>query len=144
MIACLFIVAYSADNPHGKMKFDCETCHSVDSFEDMTFDHNLTDYELKDRHETADCRGCHDIADFSKVKKNCISCHQDVHQAKMGSDCESCHSTRGWEQFDIQEMHFNTNFPISGKHALIDCQSCHKGMPWPKSAARAQKSTSGR
>ena len=129
VLLCSAAIVFAADNPHGKMKYSCETCHSVDSFEDMSFDHTLTGYELEDRHKSADCRGCHDIADFSKVKKNCISCHQDVHQAKMGNDCQSCHTTRGWEQFDIQEMHMNTNFPISGRHALVDCQSCHKGMP---------------
>ena len=131
-IICIsFCAAYAlgADNPHGELKFDCETCHTIDSFEEMSFDHNLTGYELQNRHQSADCRGCHDIADFSKVKKNCLSCHQDVHKAKMGNDCEDCHTTRGWEQFDIQKMHLNTNFPISGRHALLDCQSCHKQMP---------------
>lgn len=131
LLSLIFIIstADAADNPHTNIKFDCVTCHSVDSFEDMSFDHKLTGYELENRHKSADCRGCHDIADFSIVKKNCIGCHQDIHQNKMGSDCESCHTTRGWEQFDIQKMHINTNFPISGRHALVDCQSCHKGMP---------------
>ncbi|KAA3633148.1 MAG: hypothetical protein DWP97_09745 [Calditrichaeota bacterium] len=129
LVLSISLLIIAAENPHEKIKFDCETCHSVDSFEDMSFDHSLTDYILENRHQSADCRGCHDIADFSKVKENCISCHQDVHKAKMGSDCESCHTTRGWEQFDIQQLHMNTNFPISGRHALVDCQSCHKKMP---------------
>ena len=128
---CLIVssIAIGAENPHGKLKFGCETCHNVTSFENMSFDHSLTGYELQDRHKNADCKGCHDIADFSKVKSNCLSCHTDIHKTKMGNDCQNCHSPKGWEQFDIQEMHATSNFPISGKHALVDCESCHTNMP---------------
>ncbi len=131
LILCISLcsITSAAENPHGELKYGCETCHTVESFKDMSFDHTLTGYELQNRHQTADCKGCHDISDFSKVKSNCLSCHNDIHQAKMGNDCESCHTTRGWEQFDIQEMHLNTNFPFSGKHALVDCQACHTNMP---------------
>ncbi len=126
---CVSMSVFATENPHKELKFSCETCHTVESFKDMSFDHTLTGYELQGRHQSADCKGCHDVSDFSKVKSNCLSCHNDIHQAKMGNDCQDCHTTRGWEQFDIEAMHLNTNFPLSGKHALVDCQGCHTTMP---------------
>ncbi len=129
LCVCMSVSVFATENPHGKLKFNCETCHTVESFKDMSFDHTLTGYDLQDRHQSADCKGCHDVSDFTKVKSNCLSCHNDIHQAKMGNDCQDCHTTRGWEQFDIEAMHLNTNFPLSGKHTLVDCQGCHTTMP---------------
>jgi hypothetical protein len=31
--------------------------------------------------------------------------------------------------FDAERIHESTNFPIQGRHLLIDCLSCHPGMP---------------
>jgi len=121
--------AFSQDMPHEELSYDCEECHSINSFKDIKFDHSITGTNLEGRHKKAICKDCHNLKDFKKVANDCYSCHTDVHQAKLGNNCESCHSFNGWENFDIQELHFNTNFPISGRHALIDCQSCHKGLP---------------
>lgn len=119
----------AAKNPHGKITFDCQDCHTVESFSEVSFDHDKTGYHLEGRHNSPNCKGCHDIKQFNKVTKECTSCHLDVHQQKLGADCEQCHTVNGWEKFDIHEIHFNTEFPLAGKHAMLDCMSCHKGLP---------------
>ncbi len=127
-----FMVAHAATpkNPHKKLKFDCEKCHSAASFTDIRFDHNLTGYQLDDNHSQADCLGCHSVEDFSRAKADCAVCHEDIHESRMGSDCEKCHSsTRGWNIMDVQTIHMESNFPAMGRHALIDCQNCHPGLP---------------
>ncbi|MFQ5638646.1 MAG: hypothetical protein ACE5IR_11705, partial [bacterium] len=46
----------------------------------------------------------------------------------MGNNCERCHSYQGWESFNVEEIHTNTRFPMMGRHALVDCQSCHRNQ----------------
>ena len=124
-----FSLTFSADNPHSKLKYDCNECHIVESFQKVNFEHSKTGYDLEGRHNSPNCRGCHDITNFNKVSEDCSSCHIDVHESKLGNDCFRCHNLNGWEKFDIQEIHFVTEFPFSGRHALIDCMSCHTGLP---------------
>jgi hypothetical protein len=118
------------DIPHEVIELDCETCHTTESFTDVSFDHDrYTDYPLVDRHRDLDCRACHSLADFSRVGQDCSSCHTDIHAAKLGPDCSRCHSTAGWQRLDAIEIHFGTEFPMQGRHALLDCEACHTGFP---------------
>jgi hypothetical protein len=117
--------------PHETLRLECETCHTTESFTEVSFDHDaMTAFPLRDRHQLVDCRGCHTLKDFSKVKgTDCQSCHTDIHEAKLGPDCGRCHVADGWKVLDIFEVHEQTNFPIMGKHAMLDCQSCHNNFP---------------
>ncbi|MDF1543670.1 MAG: hypothetical protein P1R58_01060 [bacterium] len=122
--------AKSGDVPHQKLKMPCENCHTTESFTTIDFDHvQFTGYDLDGKHRAARCVSCHDLQDFSEVEKNCSNCHADVHESKMGADCQRCHSSLSWSSFDFQEIHINTDFPFMGKHALVDCQSCHTTLP---------------
>ncbi len=122
--------AQVVNNPHGKIKFECETCHTTSSFSDVEFDHNnLTSFDLEERHAHAECVGCHNIKNFKGVTTDCLSCHTDVHEGKLGIDCTRCHTSRGWEVFDSHSIHENTNFPLMGRHALVDCLGCHTNLP---------------
>lgn len=130
-LLCFVMVTYldAQENPHKNLDFNCETCHVTTSWNEISFDHNnRTQFELQGRHQDVDCQSCHNLEDFSKVSANCFSCHEDVHQAKMGSDCERCHEFRGWEIFNVEEIHANTRFPLMGRHNLVDCWSCHQNQ----------------
>ncbi|RMF67901.1 MAG: hypothetical protein D6743_04160 [Calditrichaeota bacterium] len=119
---------FSQQNPHKNLDMNCETCHVEQSWSIIRFDHSTTRFELLDRHREVACRSCHNIENFSEASSNCFSCHEDIHEAKMGGDCEKCHTFKGWEIFDAVEIHQNTQFPLVGKHALVDCQSCHRNQ----------------
>ena len=69
----------------------------------------------------------------------CESCHSDAHNGQLAASsskgaCTSCHTVAGWEPstFTARE-HASLRFPLTGRHAAIDCASCHsanrKGLP---------------
>ena len=121
-------VAFGTENPHKNMSLRCEACHISVSWDKVRYDHSKTKFRLEDRHREIDCKSCHNIEDFAMVSSDCSTCHEDVHQAKMGNDCQRCHDSKGWEIFDAEEIHANTRFPLMGKHALVDCASCHQNQ----------------
>ena len=116
-------------SPHKNLKRSCEICHVPTSFKDIRFDHGTTDFGLHGLHADIQCLACHNVEDFSKVEPTCATCHQDIHRGRMGVACGRCHTEEGWTFFDAERIHEGTNFPIQGKHLLIDCLSCHPGMP---------------
>jgi hypothetical protein len=116
-------------SPHKVLKRPCDVCHVPTSFKHVRFDHGETGFRLGRRHMDVACLDCHNVEDFSKVDSYCATCHQDVHRSRLGSSCDRCHTDAGWTVFDAQGIHENTSFPIQGKHLLIDCLSCHPGMP---------------
>jgi len=61
-----------------------------------------------------------------------VSCHQSDYdtttapnhlQAGYPTDCAGCHSTATW--LDGQFDHNQTQFPLTGAHQAVACQSCH-------------------
>jgi hypothetical protein len=116
-------------NPHTVLKRSCEKCHVPTSFHHIRFDHDETGFRLSGLHAGVACLKCHNVEDFSKVETFCATCHEDIHRDRAGTDCARCHTESGWTVFDPEGIHENTSFPIQGKHMLIDCLSCHPGMP---------------
>lgn len=116
-------------SPHKVLERSCEECHVATSFNHIRFEHDGTGYRLTGLHRGVNCLSCHNIEDFSKVESFCATCHQDIHRGRYGADCARCHTDDAWTVFDPQGIHENTSFPIQGKHLLIDCLSCHPGMP---------------
>ncbi|RMD93664.1 MAG: hypothetical protein D6814_15355, partial [Calditrichaeota bacterium] len=121
--------AQAQQSPHKHLTFSCESCHVPTSFREIHFNHSKTGFLLEKRHAGVNCTSCHDIKDFSQVEKTCFSCHDDIHEAKLGGNCEKCHTTAGWNVLDAEQIHAQTNFPLMGRHVLVDCQSCHRGFP---------------
>ncbi|QQS37030.1 MAG: cytochrome C [Ignavibacteriales bacterium] len=114
---------------------DCSSCHSVDAWHTIKFDHNKTDFKLLGKHSEATCADCHNkkgetktVTIFSSIKSNCEFCHTDIHfgQFKVGetSDCSNCHTFDNWkpEKFD----HEKTRFSLKGAHEKLKCIQCHK------------------
>ncbi|NUN10169.1 MAG: cytochrome C [Ignavibacteriaceae bacterium] len=120
--------------PDGK----CESCHSVNGWMQVTFDHNTTGFKLVGRHSEINCAACHtDKNDpdnvryqFASLNSNCINCHQDNHfgqfAAEGKSDCEKCHSFSFWKPAVFN--HDNSRFPLTGAHKNADCSKCHKSV----------------
>ncbi len=139
----------NSQNPHGTaLKFDCASCHSSGGWEigasywktienenstvannsgqsSTRFHHDKTNFELTGRHQTVDCRICHESLVFTQTGTACISCHTDVHQQSVGTDCARCHTSSNWLVDDIQLLHVSNGFPLLGQHLTADCIDCH-------------------
>jgi len=117
--------------PHGEnFDLDCELCHATESWEvnlsTVKFDHTHTGFPLLGGHKKAECRNCHQDLRFSFISTSCADCHIDIHKSELGFRCDNCHTPVSWEnRREMFGQHIETNFPLVGVHAILDCQSCH-------------------
>jgi hypothetical protein len=115
---------------------ECLECHSTESWSTINFNHDRTEFVLTGKHKYQTCRACHykvnkyglnDLI-FKSLDKRCEVCHNDIHngQFKIGdvSDCTKCHGFFNWEA--VRFDHEKTKFSVKGKHAKLQCISCHK------------------
>lgn len=115
---------------------NCENCHSVNQWAEISFEHSITNYDLLGKHKEQSCRACHfklmddgqQHQQFSSLTTNCTDCHKDEHQNQFEvngvTDCLNCHDFNNWnaDNFD----HNKTRFPLDGKHKDVACADCHK------------------
>lgn len=120
----------------GRLGAQCSSCHNSISFNKVdNFDHTKTDFKLTGAHANVTCIKCHpqEIINGKQVKKlsgisfsSCESCHKDVHDGKFGKDCQSCHVTTNFKIINQKSFdHNKTNFPLIGKHQIVNCSKCH-------------------
>lgn len=124
---------HRADDHHrGRMGLKCATCHSEVAWRPAKFDHNATKFSLKGKHAATTCKSCHPDERYEKTPKDCFSCHQldDKHKGSNGRSCENCHTAIKWSAVSFD--HGKTHFPLTGGHAKIECNACHKGDGTPK------------
>jgi len=123
---------------HGKMPAQtCRACHTdhkgrearIVKLDAATFDHHLTDFELKGAHAQpkVKCESCH----LARVKHRdapgtCVACHRkdDTHKGSLGDKCDQCHTEVNWKEAKFD--HATTKFPLLHKHAPVKCADCHK------------------
>lgn len=125
----IFQVCFS-QSPHGKdFKIDCAACHSPESWEllqlDKTFDHSQTSFNLLGAHQLVECKACHTSLIFSAAERECVSCHLDMHNNTVGADCQRCHNPQNWIVTNVNQMHRQSRFPLTGAHTSADCFECH-------------------
>jgi len=124
-------VSEGTRSPHGNLAIPCQNCHTASGWKPIRavpeFDHNQTRYPLRGMHAAVACTQCHAKMVFSNVGHSCQDCHADIHKRQLGANCEQCHTVRGWTVAikDVQEH--NNRFPLTGAHAAVDCDACHKG-----------------
>jgi hypothetical protein len=117
---------------------DCSICHSTDQFRPaVKFNHDNTSFKLSGMHSKVECVKCHakeerNGQEYQKFKgiafTQCSNCHKDVHHGTLGADCKKCHQTTSFKNVSKSDFdHNKTQFPLLGKHAALNCQSCHKG-----------------
>ena len=118
-------------SPHGNLNVPCQNCHTASGWKPIRavpeFDHNQTRYPLRGMHQSVTCIQCHIKPVFSNVGQRCQDCHADIHKRQLGANCEHCHTVRGWSVSIQQIQQHNNRFPLTGAHAAVDCDSCHKG-----------------
>lgn len=110
---------------------NCLTCHSPESWKEITFDHNVTSFALKGKHSSQSCSSCHRKADtvirFTGLSSECMQCHDDEHRGQFNldakTDCSKCHQPDSW--IAVIFNHDNARFKLDGKHRNIDCIKCH-------------------
>ncbi len=92
-----------------------------------------------------DCSQCHDRSDRSRQPALCLACHdhetiaadirkgQGFHGRAAGkAQCNACHSEHKGREADIIGFdrgsfdHKRTDFVLTGAHASVACDSCHK------------------
>lgn len=118
----------SSKNPHGPIALACNQCHSTGQWttllSPMLFDHNAeTGFPLEGLHKSVSCKACHASLTFRMKNTECYQCHDDVHKGQLGNDCKQCHTTSTWLPHEFN--HSQTRFPLLGRHATTNCQSCH-------------------
>jgi hypothetical protein len=119
-------------SPHGPLAIPCQNCHTFSGWKPIRnvpeFDHNKTRYPLRGMHQNVACTQCHTKPVFSNVGTKCADCHADIHRRQMGAACDQCHNVKGWRVAlqSTQNNHQN-RFPLTGAHAMLQCEDCHKG-----------------
>ena len=123
MIALLLLAQLAV--PHAGAT-RCSVCHVTAGWDRVRFDHSRTGFELHGAHAEITCSACH-AGDFAKgLPTACIGCHQDAHAGDRGTRCAACHDERSWAPLFTADAHRRTNFPLTGRHALIPCVECHQ------------------
>lgn len=120
---------------HGKIKErQCRKCHTDHKgrdaktvvLDEKKFDHRLTDFLLRGRHQAATCASCHRPGRKHRdAPGDCFGCHRgnDAHRGNLGTRCDSCHDEHSWRKafFD----HGKTRFPLLHRHQQVRCNACH-------------------
>ena len=122
--------ASGTHSPHGNLNIPCQNCHTASGWKPIRavpeFDHNQTRYPLRGMHQSVTCVQCHVKPVFNNVGQSCQDCHADIHRRQLGANCEQCHTVRGWTVTVQQIQDHNNRFPLTGAHAAVDCDACHK------------------
>jgi hypothetical protein len=97
----------------GQVGTDCRKCHDVVRFKPASgFAHEKTRFSLKGLHEALACDKCHLAVKITLAGRAVDSPRYKLSETK----CADCHKS-----FD----HSTTAYPLTGKHAAVDCGNCH-------------------
>jgi hypothetical protein len=122
-------------DPHeGRLGSGCTDCHEDTRWKPVSFKHTGARHpgvSLANGHAAVACGACHDRGNLVSPSKGteCVSCHRPVHKAAFGRDCDNCHASIQWLGLPRSiglAAHPRTSYPLTGKHADVDCASCHK------------------
>ena len=130
------------DDAHEK-KFgtNCAVCHTPDSWEAATFDHDRAAFKLEGKHQEAACEDCHKTDNPQDAPTECYSCHEkdDSHIGRFGEDCGLCHTAEGWKPANFKHDLVTTTTECITCHLLddnhkgqygTDCAACHTTDAW--------------
>ncbi|MFN0059687.1 MAG: hypothetical protein ACKVX7_14615 [Planctomycetota bacterium] len=103
------------------------------------FRHPHVDFGLHGKHDTLACEKCHTpdlklvLPGFATLPRDetllglsqdCRACHADFHTDGLTPPCGACH---GQDSFQ-PPVHFDhaVHFPLTGGHAKLSCDNCHR------------------
>ena len=140
----------------GASSRDCISCHSDHNGlnfplvrwepSEQAFDHRKTGYVLEGKHAALTCKQCHNPSNippaeigiikvedpnrtFLGLSRDCHSCHEDAHGGRLGRDCAQCHNSVDWKAAATGFNHSKTRYLLTGAHAQVACQKCHRTDP---------------
>ncbi|HPG09537.1 MAG TPA: hypothetical protein PKY06_21465, partial [Saprospiraceae bacterium] len=141
-VSCHQVDFNQATNPnHQQLSLgnNCATCHTTDpGWSPAQFPNHNDFYVLNGAHALIanDCATCHN-GNYTNTPNTCVGCHQDNYnqttnpnhqQLGFGTECAACHSEDAWRPANLENFdHNQTNFPLTGAHVSVACQSCHAG-----------------
>jgi len=119
---------------------NCATCHSQTTWKQPPgFNHDTTKFRLTGLHTKVTCIGCHaappaggiaaDVSFKKAAFADCVDCHKDPHRGSFNGGCKQCHSTSNWKTISLSNTSFDhskTKYPLTGLHARVACEACHK------------------
>ncbi|MCP5145294.1 MAG: cytochrome C [Gammaproteobacteria bacterium] len=121
---------HEADDVHDGLTGDqCQRCHNSEGWlVDVTFDHDLSAFPLIGLHALVPCEQCHLAGTLARVDAGCENCHADEnpHGDSFAGGCGQCHTPNDWSFWDF-DHDTQTDYPLSGRHADIQCEACHQG-----------------
>jgi hypothetical protein len=114
-------------------KFGCADCHVVESFKQVSFDHDKESrFPLTGAHTKVPCGQCHEDGVFKPLSTECQSCHRDVHAGQFDAPpagktaCERCHTTKVFKPSTFDHNDPKTSpFVLTGAHEDVRCDHCH-------------------
>jgi hypothetical protein len=120
---------HQKDDEHaGKFGADCAACHQPSNWEDVTFDHNKSNFPLTGQHAGLACEQCHTDQQFAGLSTACVTCHTDpaYHAGLFSTDCASCHTTNNWLATYTGSHPGIADEGGSGvNHGNTNCRTCH-------------------
>ncbi len=109
----------------------CQDCHVDEGWDRLrppppdAFDHASTGFPLRGAHASVTCDGCHRRG-LDALTSSCNVCHHDPHAGLHGMSCDRCHDERSWAPPRNLQAHEGTRFPLTGAHAAVACEACHR------------------
>jgi len=123
------IGCHEDDDPHAlQLGDDCAACHAELTWvDDVRFDHDLTPFPLLGTHGEVSCDDCHETHAFLDAPDQCVDCHldDDIHERRFADECARCHTPVDWLAWRFDHS-TETDFPLDGAHAGLDCHGCHR------------------
>ena len=123
------VSCHENDDIHkGVLGETCSDCHSERAWRHPDFDHDSTDFALREKHAELECNSCHVDQAYKDTTQQCHGCHllNDVHAGRYGEQCGDCHSEKDWGQTHFDHSR-DTSYPLRGKHRSTKCDVCHNG-----------------
>ena len=117
----------------------CETCHSLEGWRRVIFDHDRTRFPLEGGHQRVACRSCHPVIDKGTPRErqrmkgtptSCSACHGDPHEGQFARastplSCQQCHSVLSWRRITFDHDR-HSRFKLEGAHRTLLCGKCHQ------------------
>lgn len=133
----------------GRLGPTCGNCHTPRGWKEIArdrFEHDRTRYPLRGSHASVSCSACHRDFSTEALKKpgfaTCGACHRDAHGgaatlAGQVVDCAACHAVAGFSPSTYTvAQHRQARYPLEGRHAQIQCATCHRVERDPARAAQ--------